>query len=57
VNASVGWTDQSDRHSVKLWGKNLGNTVYAVSLLEAGQGLVDAVGAPRTYGITVSTKF
>jgi len=57
VNASVGWTDQSDRHSVKLWGKNLGNTVYAVSLLEAGQGLVDALGAPRTYGITVGTKF
>jgi iron complex outermembrane receptor protein len=57
INASVAWIDQSDRFSVKLWGKNLGNTVYAVSLLEAGQGLVDALGAPRTYGITVGTKF
>jgi iron complex outermembrane receptor protein len=57
INASVAWVDQSGRFSVKLWGKNLGNTVYAVSLLEAGQGLVEALGAPRTYGVTVGTKF
>jgi iron complex outermembrane recepter protein len=56
VNASITWTDPGAHYSIRLWGKNLGNTIYATSLIEADQGLVDAIGAPRTYGVTVGAK-
>ena len=57
VNASISWTDLSHRYSVKLWGKNLSGTVYATSLIEAQQGQVRGLGAPRTYGVTAGFKF
>ncbi|WP_041391072.1 TonB-dependent receptor domain-containing protein [Sphingobium chlorophenolicum] len=37
VNASMGWADLSGQLSVKVWGKNLGNSYYATSMLEANQ--------------------
>jgi iron complex outermembrane receptor protein len=57
VNASATWSDTTDRYLVKLWGKNLGKTIYATSLIEAGQGEEVSLGAPRTYGVTVGVKF
>ena len=57
VNAAVTWTDRSGRLSLKVWGKNLGNTAYVTSLVEANQGLIDSIGAPRTYGVTAGFKF
>lgn len=57
VNASVEWVDPEGRLSVKAWGKNLGKTVYTVSLIEANQGLVAGLGAPRTYGVTLGYRF
>lgn len=57
VNASVGWTDESERVSVKVFGKNLTKTIYATSLIEAGQGLVNALNAPRTFGVTLGFKY
>ncbi|KEQ52327.1 TonB-dependent receptor precursor [Sphingobium chlorophenolicum] len=57
VNASMGWTDLSGQLSVKVWGKNLGNSYYATSMLEANQGVIRANGAPRTYGVTLGYKF
>ena len=57
LNASVSWTDKSEHLSVKLFGKNLTKTIYATSLVEAGQGLIDALNAPRTYGVTLGYKY
>ncbi len=57
VNTSVTWTDRSGKLSVKLWGKNLGDEVYVTSLVEANQGLIDSIAAPRTYGVTAGFKF
>ena len=57
VNASVTWTDRRGRISLKLWGRNLGDTVYVTSLVEANQGLIDSIGAPRTYGVTAGFRF
>jgi iron complex outermembrane recepter protein len=56
ANASIMWTDPSNRYSIKAWGKNLGNTVYATSLVEANQGPLRALGSPVTYGVTFRVK-
>lgn len=57
LNASISWTDPSDRLSVRVFGKNLTKTLYATSLVEAGQGLIDALNAPRTFGVTLGYKY
>ena len=57
MNASATWSDTTDHYLVKLWGKNLGKTIYATSLIEAGQGEEVSLGAPRPYGVTVGVKF
>ena len=57
VNASLTWTKPGGRLSFKAFAKNIGNSLYATSLVEAGQGLVRELGAPRTYGGTLGYKF
>jgi iron complex outermembrane receptor protein len=57
VNASVKWSDPQDHLSFAVYGRNLGNTVYATSLTEGETGLVDQLGQPRMYGVTVGYKF
>jgi iron complex outermembrane recepter protein len=57
LNASVQWTDPSDRFSARLWGKNLTDKVYATGILEANHGVLRQIGAPRTYGVTLGAKF
>lgn len=57
INASISWTDPDDRVTLKLWGKNLGNTVYTTSLLEGFTGIDVSYGYPRTYGVTAGVKF
>ncbi|WP_169800198.1 TonB-dependent receptor [Sphingobium amiense] len=57
LNASVQWTEPSDHLSVRLWGKNLTNEVYATGIGEANQGVFRHLGAPRTYGVTLGVKF
>jgi len=57
VNASGTWISPSDGISVRIWAKNIGKTVYATSLIEATQGLVRSLGAPRTYGMTLGFKY
>lgn len=57
LNASVAWTDPNDRWVVRLWGSNLTNELYSVSMLEAPQGNARTLGPPRTYGITASYAF
>jgi iron complex outermembrane recepter protein len=57
LNSSIMWADPGNRYSIKAWGKNLGNNVYATSLIEANQGSLRALGSPRTYGVTFGVKF
>ena len=57
LGASVTWTSPDDHLSIRLFGRNLTKQVYTTSLSEAVQGLTDAVGAPRTYGLTAGFKF
>lgn len=57
INVSLGWTDPSKHLSLKLWGKNVGNSYYSTSLLEASQGVIRGSGAPRTYGVTLGYRF
>lgn len=58
VNASVTWTPPSGRYSVQVYGHNLNNPRYFLSVSEASSGS-DAYtpGDPRTYGVKVGVKF
>jgi hypothetical protein len=40
-----------------LWGKNLTNEAVANAILESAIGSLAAYQPPRTYGITLGTKF
>ena len=57
VNASATWTDPSEHLAVRVWGKNLGDTLYTTTILESTSADVFAYGEPRTYGITVGYHF
>lgn len=56
-NASIAWTDKAGHLTAKVWGKNLGKTVYTTSQIEGFTGYDVAYGYPRTYGITGGFKF
>lgn len=57
VNASVKWSDRDDHLTLGVYGRNLGNTVYATSLAEETPGEVISRGLPRMYGVTIGYKF
>jgi iron complex outermembrane recepter protein len=57
LNASIGWTDPSSRWTARLFGRNLTNRFYAISLVETPQGDARTTGAPRTYGVSVAYRF
>jgi iron complex outermembrane receptor protein len=57
VNASVKWSDPQDHLSFAVYGRNLGNTVYTTSMSEGETGLVNSLGQPRMYGVTIGYKF
>jgi iron complex outermembrane recepter protein len=60
VNARIGLTDPSDKFTFELWGNNLTNEItrnvtFNTPLLGASTSAF--IEAPRTYGLTVRTKF
>ena len=57
INASISWTDLSGHLTAKLWGKNIGKTVYRTSLIEGFTGYDVSYGYPRTYGVTAGFNF
>jgi iron complex outermembrane receptor protein len=57
VNAAISWTAPGDRFIATLWGKNLSNKAVANAILESALGSLAAYQPPRTYGITLGTKF
>lgn len=54
VNTSIGWTNQSQKFGIRLWGKNLtGATYYSIGVAQTlGEDFSPA--PPRTYGVTLS---
>jgi iron complex outermembrane recepter protein len=57
VNAAISWTTAGDRFIATLWGKNLSNEAVANAILESAIGSLAAYQPPRTYGVTLGTKF
>ena len=59
TNTSATWLfGPEERHSLSLWGRNLGNVAYAVqSVIQVPIGYEEEVGEGRTFGVTLSTKF
>ena len=57
VNASIMWSDKEDHLRLGVYGRNLGNSVYATSLQEATPGATLSIGEPRMYGVTIGYKF
>jgi iron complex outermembrane receptor protein len=54
LNGSVAWSVHN--YSVTLWGKNLTNVIYPISVNQAPTAVAAAYAAPRTYGVTLGAK-
>ncbi len=57
LNLSVGWTSSDEALSVRVWGQNLTDTKYLSQGVSAAVGDLRSYAAPRTYGVTLSTRF
>lgn len=64
INARLGFSSPNDRFAVELWGLNLSNEITrgitANTPLRGGSGNRSRIAfleEPRTYGVTVRTKF
>ncbi|MGV3482156.1 MAG: TonB-dependent receptor, partial [Sphingobium sp.] len=60
LSGHIDWESADGRWNASIWGKNLANKFYFTSRVDllAGFGFdYNHVGAPRTYGITVGTRF
>lgn len=57
-NASVRWTEPSDRFYVELVGRNIGNKLYRVQRADVFfSGVYESFGAPRTVEARIGFKF
>jgi iron complex outermembrane receptor protein len=58
LDASITYHDPQDRWSIRLWGANLSDETYRIAALPvAGLWNFTNYGPPRSYGITLRTKF
>lgn len=57
VNATLTWTDVSDRYLVSLWGTNLTDEKYRLSYNAGSFGTYGIWGWPRQVGIRVGYQF
>ena len=57
LSGSIGWFADEKRLSVSVWGKNLTNSEVYTQFSTAPQGRAGSFQPPRTYGITIGTKF
>jgi iron complex outermembrane receptor protein len=56
VSAGLSWTTADKRLGVRVWADNLFNENYNSQVFESGPGIFRVPGAPRTFGVTLSTK-
>jgi iron complex outermembrane receptor protein len=57
LNGSIGWTSGNEHLGVRAWIKNATNATHYVDRYETVFGDIQQQAPPRTYGITVNTKF
>jgi iron complex outermembrane receptor protein len=57
TNASVAWSDSKDALTVRLWGKNLTNTLAITDIASSAFASIANYQPPRTYGIELGYKF
>jgi hypothetical protein len=56
VNSSLTFSPKSDKYSVVVYGKNLGNTLYKLTVYNTNPPSA-YVSDPRTFGVILSAKF
>jgi iron complex outermembrane receptor protein len=57
LNGSILWTAANDGYTVRLWGKNLTDKIYAFNVNQSPGAVAASYAPPRTFGITVGKKF
>jgi iron complex outermembrane receptor protein len=57
LDARIGLSPQDAKWTVALWGKNLTDKLYRVSIIPFFGEEVSQFGPPRTYGMDLSWKF
>jgi iron complex outermembrane receptor protein len=57
LSGELSWAKSEDSWRVALWGRNLLNEVVYSNILTAAQGDVVGFERPRSYGVSVSTRF
>jgi iron complex outermembrane receptor protein len=65
VNANIAWTSPSKNYSVNLWVRNALDELYKagpqrfglMTVYFPGEDIPVGLGAPRTFGLSVSAKF
>ncbi len=58
VNLRFGIRADDGRYDIQFWGRNVANSTYYLSLAANNTGAVTAtLGEPRTYGLTLRTKW
>jgi iron complex outermembrane receptor protein len=56
-NASLGWTSMNARYGAQFWIHNMFDAAYYASRVETTVGDLQYLAAPRTFGVTLSSKF
>jgi len=57
LDARIGWTSNSERWDISLWGKNLTDEDYISHSYVIGPGVIGVWGAPATYGVTANFRY
>jgi iron complex outermembrane receptor protein len=52
LNASLEYRP-FEKFGIEFWGRNLGDTDYAVQKITTNTGVTVGLGAPRTYGVNL----
>jgi len=57
ANASLTWRTPDQKYWVQLWTRNMFDIRYYASRVETSVGDLQYLAAPRTYGVTIGSKF
>ena len=57
LNAAVTWQTSDKALGISVWGRNLSNELYLAQGVPSAYGDLIVHAAPRTYGVTVRSKF
>ncbi len=56
-NTSLAWTSLNGKYGVQLWAHNLFDERYYAARTETSVGDLQYLAAPRTFGVTLNSKF